>query len=214
MKLLQKIFTTTKNEKGSVSLLGATFTSILSLFLLFLVLKMQLEYREAQYRKQSYLCFKFLVSQTESYVSQMTKLNWALRSAYAAQYSGVATKEAAVAFKALVIYRNGRHVSYVKNLLQNRYCSFPESMSFVKTQPYQVKNIFVLDTAIDETTKVRASKWKNIVTISPKKIRATRLFSLTADFSIESSFLPKLHYTSKEVGKKDLLNLSHLSGFL
>lgn len=214
MKLIQEIFTPANNEKGSISLLGATLTSILSLFLLFLILKMQLEYREAQYRKQSYLCFKYLVTQTEDYVSQMTKLNWALRSAYVAQYSVIGTSEAAAVFKTLVLYRNGFHISYVKNLLHNKYCSFPESLGFVKNQPYQVKSIFLLDTSIDETSKVRDHKWRNTVTINPKKIRSSHLFSLTADFSIESSFAPNLHYTSKEVGKKDLLNWNLSSGFL
>jgi hypothetical protein len=169
---------------------------------------MQTEYREAQYRKRSYLCFKYLISQTEGYISQMTKLNWALRSAYAAQLSGVATEESVVIFKGLVLYRNGLHLSYMKNLIQNNYCSFPETKDFVKNPPYKVKNVFVLDTSIDETTRIRAPIWKNTITMIPKNIRVSHIFLLSAKFSINNPFLPNLKYVSEEIGKKVLPNLS------
>lgn len=208
MKYGREIYIISKTNRGSVSLLGAVLTSLVSLLLLFFALKMQVEYREAQYRKRSYLCFKYLTNQTKEYVSEMTKLNWALRTAYSAQFTGITTKEAVVIFKNLVIYRNVRHVSYVKNLLQNKYCSFPESGDFVKNIPYQVKNIFILDTALDETTKLKVAKWKNAISIIPKKIRASRIFFITVDFSLESAFSPNLAYSSKEIGKKGLLNLN------
>jgi hypothetical protein len=206
LKYRQENFTSTNNECGNISLLGATLTSILSLFLLFLVLKMQVEYREAQYRKKSYLCFKYLVTQTEDYVALMTKFNWALRSAYTAQFSGAGTKEAQAIFKGLVAFRNTRHISYMKNLLTNKYCSFPASADFVKNLPYQTKSIFILKTAIDETVKVRANKWKNTVAIIPKQIRALHIFWLIANFSLDGEFLPNFQYSSKEVGKKALLS--------
>jgi len=206
LKLTLKNFIRPNSKRGSVSLIGAAMTAILSLFLLFLVLKMQVEYREAQYRKKSYLCFRYLTTQTESYIQKMTKFNWALRTAYAAQFSVVASEEAVVIFKNLVIIRNSFHISYMKNLMQNKYCSFPESVEFVKNQPYQVKSIFLLDTSLDETTKIRAHQWKSSITLIPPKIRISRLFVLTANFSIESAFTPNFSYTSKEIGKKDLLN--------
>ena len=201
-----------KTERGNVTLLGATLTSLLSLFLLFLVVKMQIEYREAQYRKKSYLCFRYLTIQTEDYVSHMTKLNWALRTAYAAQFSVTASEAAVVIFKNLVLFRNARHISYVKNLLENKYCHFPETADFVKNIPYEVTNIFVLNTLIDETTQVKAHKWKNTLSLTPKNIRASRLFWLTANYSIENAFMPNFRYTSREIAKKELLSLNHLSG--
>jgi hypothetical protein len=206
LKSKHENFTIFKNNQGSISLLGATFTTILSLFLLFLVLKMQVEYREAKYRKQTYLCFKYLSTQTSDYVSMMTKFNWMLRTAYVAQASIVASEEAAAAFKGLIILRNARHVSYMKNLLNNNYCSYPESVDFIKNLPYQTKSMFVLDTAIDETTIIRAMKWKNIITKIPNKIRKSKIFFIVVEYTLNSSFASNLQIKSKEVGKTVLLN--------
>lgn len=209
MKQIQENYISIGNETGSISLLGATLTAILSLFLLFLVLKMQIEYKEAQYRKESYLCFKYLTTKTESYVSQMTKFNWALRTAYAAKLSVAGTEEAEVIFKNLVLFRNAGHISYVKNLLHNKYCSFSSSRDFVKNQPFKINNLFALETAFDETTKIRAHEWENTVSISPKKIRVSKIFLIKVDFTIEDPFYPNLKYRSKEVGRVDLLSLNH-----
>lgn len=205
---------TIKNNRGNVSLMGASFTGILSLFLLFLVLKMQIEYQEAKYRKNSYLCMKYLVTKTNNYVSEMTKLNWSLRAAYIAQSSVVASEEAIIVFKGLVLYRNALHLSYVKNLISNNYCTYPESRDFVKNLPYQTKSIFILDTLIDETSKLRNAEWTNLITIFPKRIRANHQFTLSIHYSMENPFLPKLKYSSKEVGKMGLLSLSHSYGSL
>jgi hypothetical protein len=213
LKFKPKTFIIIKNNQGSVSLLGATLTSLLSLYLLFFALKMQVEYREAQYRKESYLCFKFLNTTTVDYITQITKLNWALRTAYAAQFSVIATNESIVIFKNLVLYRNAFHVSYMKNLFLNSYCSLPITTDYVKNLPYQTKNIFLLDTLVDETTKIRAKKWKNIISVIPKKIRSSHIFLISVEYSLDGPFLPNLLYTSKEIGKRELLSLNHFFGF-
>lgn len=213
MKSTHKIYSKIQNNRGSISLIGASLTTILSLFLLFLIQKMRIEYNEAQYRKRTYLCFRYLTVQTENYVNSMTKFNWALRSAYAAQFSGVASEEAITIFKNLVTFRNAVHVSYLKNLMENKYCSYPESLEFVKNLPYQSKTVFLLDTEIDETTKIRANKWKSSVTLNPKSVRISHIFWLTADFSIETAFVPKFSYVAKEVRKMGLQNLNRSSGY-
>jgi hypothetical protein len=136
----------------------------------------------------------------------MTKFNWALRTAYAAQFSGVVSEEAVATFKNLVLFRNTVHVSYMKNMLENKYCSFPETIDYVKNLPYESKDVFLLNTEIDETTKIRAHKWKNTVTLKPKSVRSSHIFWLTSEFSIENAFFPKFSYTMKEVKKMDLLN--------
>lgn len=200
------------NQRGSISLLGALLTTILSLFLLFLVLKMQVEYREAINRKKTYLCFKYLTHETENYISLMTKFNWAVRTAFLAQASVIASKEAKITFESLVKMRNLSHISYMKNLLKNNYCSYPESGTFVKNTPYKTLSMFLLETNKDQTTKLKAREWKNTIVMKPNKIRSSHIFGIAADFSLDGEFLPNFHYKSKEVGIKALLNLNPLFG--
>ncbi len=206
MKQKLKNFIIIGNNVGSISLLGACLTAILSLFLLFLVVKMQLEYREALYRKKSYLCFRYLNRQTETYIQTISQFNLALRSAYLAQFIDSTAASAKVLFKTLVIARNARHISYMKNLNFNPYCSFPETASFVNNLPYKTLNSFLLETNKDETTKIRAQEWKNIVTLISPLIRSSRIFSLEVTFFVEGEFSPKTKYQTREIKRMGLLN--------
>jgi hypothetical protein len=105
----KNLLKTSKNaEKGNISLTAAVLTALLSLLLLFFITKMKIEYREAVYRKDSYLCFHYLNRQTEKYITEMAIFNWSLRAAFAAQGSVVATAEAAEVFNALTIVRTGQ----------------------------------------------------------------------------------------------------------
>ena len=189
--------------------MGAILTAILSLFLLFLVLKMQIEYREAVYRKDTYLCFRYLNKQTEDYVSLITRFNWAIRSAYLAQFSGVGSTQAAATFKGLVSARNIAHISYVKNLISNTYCSKLESNNFVKNLPYKTTNLFILDCKKDGTTEVRDKEWINIIAKIPSKIRLSHLFAIKIKYAIEGEFFPNFQVRSQEISMQDLPNLNH-----
>ena len=201
-----------KNEKGSISLTAAILTIILSLVLLFYVTKMKIEYREAVYRKESYLCFFFLNRQTQLYINEMTKFNWSLSAAFIAQGSVVATSEAIEVFKLLVMARNIRHFYYLKKLATNKYCQLPETFSFLKNTPFKTQANLALITNIDETSIMRQKKWSYLYYKNPIGIRIKKSFCLKSTFQMENIYYPKTKYTSAEVPMVDLPSLKCFSG--
>jgi hypothetical protein len=201
-----------KNEKGNISLTAAVLTALLSLLLLFYVTKMKIEYREALYRKDSYLCLRFINEQTKNYITEMAIFNWALRAAFAAQGSIIATAEAVEVFKGLTIARNIRHFYYLAKLSRNKYCHLPETAFYLKNTPFKIKSNLSLLTNIDETTIMRQKKWTYMYYQNPAGIRLKKSFCLKSEFQMEDVFIPKTTYTSSEVQIKDLSSLKCFSG--
>ncbi|MDO9183834.1 MAG: hypothetical protein Q7U04_15575 [Bacteriovorax sp.] len=208
----QKLKAELQSDKGNISLTAAVLTSILALLLLFYVSKMKIEYKEALYRKDSYLCFQYLNIQTEKYIKEISIFNWSLSTAYAAQASGVATAQAIEVFNALTIARNIRHFFYLKNLANNKYCHFPESLSYLKNTPFQTQSNMALVTNIDETTIVRQNKWSYIYYKKPSGIRLKKSFCLKSEFQIQNAFLPITKILSQEIPILGLSNLKCFSG--
>jgi len=203
---------TKNNEKGSISLTAAALTLILSLIFIFYITKMKIEYREAVYRKESYLCFQYMNQKTISYISEMAKFNWALSAAYIAQFSVVATAEAIQTFKALVLTRNIRHFNYIKNLTTNKYCRIPEAISYLKNIPFKTKANYALSTNINEASIMRQSKWTYQYYKLPKGIRLKNSFCLKSDFQMKNAFFPSLKLTSQEFQMTGLSSLKCLPG--
>lgn len=201
-----------ESEKGNISLVAAVFTTLLSLTLLFFITKMKVEYREAVYRKESYLCFQFLNRETQKYIKEMALFNWALKSAFIAQSSGVATAEAISLFKALTFTRNLRHLNYLKKLTINPYCQMPETFSFLKNIPFKTNPSLMLLTNIDQTSIIRLKKWTTTYYKNPKGIRLKKSFCLKSEFQIENSFTPYTTYSSKEIAAGVLSSLKCFSG--
>lgn len=203
----------TKNdEKGNISLTAAVLTALLSLLLLFFITKMKIDYREAVYRKESYLCFHYLNRQTEKYIREMAKFNWSLRAAYIAQNSGAATAEAAVIFKALTMARNVRHFYYLKTLARNQYCPLLETFSYLKNTPFKIQSSLALLTNVDETSIMRQNKWSYLYYKNPTGIRLKKSFCLRSDFQMEGVFIPNQTYASSEIATAGLSSLKCLSG--
>ncbi|MDD4972803.1 MAG: hypothetical protein PHY93_00550 [Bacteriovorax sp.] len=200
------------DEKGNISLTAAVLTTILSLLLLFFIAKMKIEYREAIYRKDSYLCFHYLNRQTEKYITEMAIFNWALTAAFAAQGSGVATAEAIEVFKALTIARNIRHFYYLKKLAINKYCQLPETYSYLKNTPFKIQANLALITNPDETSIIRQKKWSYLYYKWPTGIRLKKSFCLKSEFQMEDAFIPNTTYTSSEIQIAGLSSLKCFSG--
>ncbi len=201
-----------KNQKGSVSLLAISLITMISCLLLFYVTKMKLEYRESVYRSQSYLCFHYLNTETEKYISEMAKFNIAIRAAFLAQKTVASGISAVVIFKGLVIARNTRHFLFVKKIMSNKYCHFPETISFVENSPFKTKNKLLLETNIDETSRLRTTKWTNSLYLNPKGIRLKKSFCLQSLFQVQNAFFPNTKYSTSEQALEDLSNLKCFYG--
>jgi hypothetical protein len=196
-----------RNEKGNISLIGATFTVILSGLLLFFITKMQLEYREAVYRQESYLCFGYLNKKTKDYITEMSRFNIALRTAFAARNTVVNGVEGEAIFKTLALLRDARHLNYMKNISFNKYCHLPETIFYLEKTPFELTATGTLATNIDETSIVREKKWTNQIVKIPHAIRLKKAFCLTATFEISGAFFPDVKMASAEAPLTDLSNL-------
>lgn len=211
-KFVDKTRALHKNEKGNISLTAAALTTILSVLLLFYLTKMKLEYKEALYRKESYLCFHYLDVETQKYIKEMAIFNWSLRSAFAARSTVVNGVEGEVIFKALTIARNVRHFIYLKKIAKNKYCQLPETFSYLKNTPYKIREIGALETNLDETSIVRQNKWSYQIIKNPSGIRLSKSFCLISDFQMEGAFSPQSSFQSSEAPIKDLSNLKCFFG--
>lgn len=214
---LQKKFTKTTREliappKGSVSLTAAVLTALLSMLLLFYVSKMKIEYAEAVYRSENYLCIRYLNVKTKKYIKEMSIFNWALRSAFLAKSSTVAGVQGEVVWKGLVLARNVRHFNYIKNMTKNKYCQFPETASYLKNPPFKLKKTLELEVLIDGTTSLRENQWSYTYTKSPTGIRLKKSFCLKSTFQVKNAFTPKTDYQSQEIPIAGMQALKCLSG--
>lgn len=204
-----------KNQDGNITLMAALLTLMISGLLMFLTVKNKVELDEARYRKDSYLCFEYLNNETEFYIEDMSKFNILLRALYAAQFAPNATAAAKTAFETAKMTRNARHFYYVKILFKNKWCKDPlESSSYIKNFPYETTLAFVLQTNIDETTKLKAQKWTVTHYKKPNGIRLKNSFCLKADLKVEGIMLPKFKIKTAEISMRDFSKLKCLSGFL
>ncbi len=211
-KLLLK---TPKNkQKGSLTLAAALITALLSLTLLFFVTKMKIEYKEALYRKDSYLCFHYLNVKTQKYIDEMANFNVALTAAYLALHIAVATAEATEAFRVLILTRNIRHFVYINSLIQNSNCKKLEGQNFLKNTPFKIQPNFALITKSDETSIVRQKEWSNTYFKRPSGIRLKKAFCLKSYFSIYSAYLPQTKVNLTEIPIVDLSSSNCFSGAL
>lgn len=201
-----------KNEKGSISLIAAIFTTILSALFMFYLIKMKVEYKEALYRKESYLCFHYLNVETQKYIKEMSVFNWALRSAFVAKDTVVNGVSGEILFKALTLSRNARHFNYLKKIAKNKFCKVPETISYLKNTPYKIQLTGMLETNIDETTIVRQNQWVNVFYKKPEGIRLKKSFCLKTKFQMEGAFSSSSKIETSEVEIKDLSSLKCFFG--
>lgn len=203
------------HQTGSITLMGALLTVMMSALLFFFAYKFKVELNEARYRKDSYLCFNHMNIITENYIFDMTKLNIALRAAYLAKFSVVATEIAIAAHKALVIAKNLRHLYYLKTLMTSKYCKSKLAIrSYLLNQPYKTTGMTILSSNMDGSTIVRKNKWKVTYYQSPKEIRLKKSFCLQADLELEGSFIPNLKIKTKELPMGVFSKLKCSAGFL
>jgi len=201
-----------KDQKGSISLVAITLIAMISFLLLFYLTKMKLEYRESLYRSQSYLCAHYLNQETKKYINEMAKFNIAIRTAFLAQNTTVSGVSGLVIFKGLVHVRDIRHLLFVKKIIRNNYCHFPETLSYFQNLPFKTKNKLSLETNIDETTQLRTTEWTNYIYLNPKGIRIKKSFCLKSIFQVKNTFIPDTKHSSSELAMEDLSNLKCLYG--
>ncbi len=214
-KRLEFIIKTKKtHQDGSITLMAVLLTLMISGLLVFFTTKLKIELREARYRKESYLCFHYLNIETENYIVDMSKFNWAIKVAYLAMHTGAGTAQAKIIHQGLTISRNARHFYYIKNLISNPYCTNTiYNSSYLKKIPFVTNSAFVLNTNIDATSKLKERQWTINYYKTPIGVRLKNTFCLKADISVEGANIPNFKIKTSEISMKGFSQLKCLSGF-
>jgi hypothetical protein len=124
----------------------------------------------------------------------------------------LATAEAETTRKALKIAQAGLHVSYLKKIQANQYCSIESKTLFMLNQPYETSKVVLLDTTLDGKTKLRKDTWNLMISKIEKGIRFKHLFYLDLKVELESIYQSAIKTTIAEKEIKDSLNLKPLFG--
>ncbi len=212
VKKTKSLLKSSGNNKGNISLTASVMTLLLSLLLLFFVSKMKIEYQEALYRKESYICLRYMNRETEKYINKMAIFNLSLRTAFIASGSGIASIQSAEIFKALVILRNAYHLYYLKKITINNFCNPLETISYLKNFPFKIQTNSTLATNVDETSILRNKKWSYFFYKYPKGIRLKKSFCLKSNFTMKNEFSLDSTSSSEEIPIEDLSNLKCLPG--
>lgn len=201
---------TRNSHRGSISLVGACFCLILTFFMLFLLQKMRIEFNEAKYRKESYICFHYLNQLTKKYVNEMGHFNKSLAATFAAQMAPGAGAISKAAHNTLIITRNIRHLFYVKDYIKNSYCKDQlEYVTYFKNWPFKQSTLLKLQTNFDGSAIINKNKWTTSFTKKPKGIRLKNAFILKAEHSATNSYFPNYKITTQEKSRDSLFTSSN-----
>ena len=189
-----------QNNKGHFSFLAAIFLLILTGLLNFYVLKNSLQIKEMRFRKDSYLCMKYLNQETTEYIVQMNQFNRVFRTLFLAYSTGVSAANIKLAIEITKKLRLVKHLNYIKKITFNSYC--PDklmSVHYFKNFPFETINPTQLKTQFDETTLLRKNQWSTILLKSPVNIRLKKAFCLKATFSVKSNLDLNIHLKEEEI---------------
>lgn len=204
-----------KNQRGSISLFGAILTVILSGIFYFILMKEKIILRESIYRKQNYLCFHYLNVKTENYFKEMADYNIALRALFVAR---TLFPKAEPIYRMVTQIRNVRHLYYMTNIKFNSYCPgislIGPTYDYIKNSPFELTGGFLLKTRFDQTSILRGKKWKTKISLSPSGVRRKEIFSLVANWEVDSEFMPKINLKTEENRMMVFSNLKCLFGSL
>lgn len=197
---IKKTKNSLSSQRGSISLVGASFCLILTFFILFLANKMRVEFYEAKYRKESYLCFHYLNGQTTKYVKEMGHFNKVLLASTLAMAFPPTTAKAKIVHDATKWTRNLRHIFYLTTFRSNEYCSNTlENLVYLKNWPFKLNKTFLLKENFDGSSIVRKEKWSVSYRKLPKRIRLKKSFALKASFELNDPYLPTLRLQTQEI---------------
>ncbi len=191
---------TLTNDKGHFSFVAVLFLFIISGLLNFYVLKNNLLIKETRFRKDSYLCMKYLNRETSNYLVEMNQLNRIFRALFLAYSTGVSAAKIKLAVEATKKIRLIKHLNYIKRITINPYC--PEkymSAHYLKNFPYETSLITQLKTQIDETTSLRKNLWTTTILKNPKNLRRKKAFCLKTTFTVKSNFDTSIKIKEEEI---------------
>jgi len=170
----------TRNQRGNTTLVGIlTSLAAASLFMISFN-NIKLTNYEIKKRTQTFLCFKYLITTTDKYIYTMGTTNEAILVLNAAKLIPATSQMAETTQKLIKSYQVYTHLSYLKKISANKYCSFSQASMFIYNAPYQIAV-----REVDGTVKLRKPRWTNILT--DKDIRTPTIF-LKASYQLRNRF--------------------------
>ncbi len=189
-----------QNEKGHFTFVTVVFLVILSGLLNFYVVKNNLMVKEARFRKDSYLCMKFLNTETSKYIDEMNKFNHLLKALFLSYSTGVSAAKVKLVIEVTKKLRDLSHLNYLKKISFNSYCPEKTMAShYLKNLPYETLSPIKLKTQFDETATLRKTQWSNVIFKRNSTIRLKKAFCLKTTFQLQNSLNTSLRMTEEEI---------------
>lgn len=203
-KIEQKFITDTKalliNKKGNLSIFFGLILLMLTALFTLLSLKMKSDYNYANYRKESYLCYRFLNINTENYINTVNKLNVAIDVALAAIFFTGTNTLWIAAKKALDSYHNFMILQF-KN---SKYCSTLDALTYFKNFPYKIKGPFMqLELSNEGTAQLKEKKWTSFILKKSNGFSKKKAFCLKRTWELENAYFAKPKFSDQEIGVLD-----------
>ncbi len=154
------------NEKGEISFIGfALVLFILSLSFLVTLEKLKI-LKDLKFKTRKHLCFKYLHTQTKTYIKQISHSNKVIKGAYLLSLVPVTRAQG----KALMQVTQGSqfffNVLYLKKLFSFKYCQMTDPLAYIKKYPYKRINPLLLKRSYDGTTILKKKKWELIFQVN------------------------------------------------
>lgn len=190
-------------QQGNISLISVIL--VLAIFSGYInsLFELKNNHLSIKNRLKLYLCFKYLNKATKKYIKRMNAYNGVIQVTNAMKLNPKTTAAAQTTQKLTIVLQNLYHLSYVKKIISNRYCTSTQPFFYIKKIPYQTKTLFKLQRGPDKTTELRKKKWQVYLTFPVKKLKkisATKKITLKAQFKVKSKYSLKVSFTSEERG--------------
>ena len=200
--------TLVKNERGGVTLVSLLLFVVLFSWSILAIFEARETHRQIKVRAKTYLCFKYLTHQTEAYIDRMSSYNIKIEAIYPISLIPVPPGPAAkAAWQALIAGQTMTHVSYLKNMFSNHYCSAREGAIFAIQAPYNTVRRF------DGTVGLGRKQWTvYLPSTSNMLTREKGHFVLRGSYSLSSAFSPAFSLVNQELPLQALPNLKQFFG--
>lgn len=192
-------------QNGQATLLFVSVFTIITLFFTYFAYQQFYNFSLIKERAKTYLCYKFLHTKTIKYSSQMALANTTLMGLYPLTLLPPTAPAARSTRLMVMAAQTAMHISYLKSLLKNNFCSFTQAAFFIKNIPYRYSGP-ILKRNYAYVALQRKKKWKNYVTATKEPY-----FTIIGNYQLSNVFAEIKFIKSQEI-TMDLPLLKQLSG--
>lgn len=188
------------SKEGSLSFAGILLSMIFILYFFFSLLALSQDHYKLKKRVQLYLCFKYLHQRTLSYTQTINRQNIKILSTYTLTIIPWLSPYMKSLKTSIQYIQATTHLSYMKNLISNKWCSLNQGSFFIKNIPYKVSSAGQFLRGFFGTVLLGRKRWTNIIFHSQDSF-------IQIDYVLKSPYGAQLSSkTSEEVSMDTFFN--------